>query len=1041
MKHVIKCIAVGLLLWPICGWSAQRSQNTVWLTGQHFRAGISKATGRVTALAFQGGSNFLHGPVIVSIRDEVSRKVEVLRGPVENLRTTSSTCFFKEDLPDLSVQFTFSAEHDLALEIGLRNKTERRRDLSVLLDLGGLPAGYKAFLPSTDAHPYLPTMRTLVYGYRAGGMPLVIPSATFYSRSAGAGLTLLSPLKIPIQGFQVTIPTSSDVEVGRTDLRLEPGSNVNTGLFLDLHQPDWRPGLKYIRTKFPDHFYTHNSEAVSINGTVLWSPTAPEEQVRQWHEQGVRWVEVHFTYPFLGKYVPDQPEWTPAMDDLWAWEKLSAGPGVPSPQAPFRIIRDYLEERLTPWENREKVGNFIRLLHRYDIKALMYWQPSECWSRYAAKRFMADAVRDTHGNLEPTWYEDIVLDPRPGSKWAEYLEQQFKGLLAYYREANGIFEDQSMYDLLDYAHDDGFSIHNGKTAYRMGYAICLLASRLAKYAHSRGKVVWWNGPYQIELGSIGDGHIAEGSSDDIQWLGIGNIPTGSGAWYPGLYDRMLLIGSQIASPSLVPVVYPNRYAHEIPANAKIPPAELRDFDRYEPLFQQIREREWVLTANAVEVPKGLEANVFRRPDGNYVIPVVTSWGGQSTGISLDVPVTVRVPDPATIRGVYLLTASHQGWFRLHWNRKKDALLIRIPRHHRASLLILAKTGFFAAIGGEGVEIQGHTVAAHITLDNWFKGTVSGYAHLGADTAPFKLKPESSESIPIAPQNIRPFGNDRLTVPIHITFSHGGQAGDISFEQQFVQVPALEAGWEGTPEGYSGETTRANFYLINHGKSPVEVSLHAAGSGLEVTGFPSSIRISRNSHRILPISIRPDAAGQGEIRLRFSTVAGQHELRVKVPVWRTRFDPHAGVIAGKVTFQEFVKDGMPDLRNGGQDIYAPSRSPGFGSHLTQPPAINPRPVDVDGHRVAYLPSLNQDSWRGESVAIPLNVLRQMGKQAQVTFYPANKKDKYRLRNVQIVLQLTDGSALATHVKPQEFSTLTAGQGTAQPIRLHFEFPVD
>src|SRR5208283_3491561 len=114
-----------------------------------------------------------------------------------------------------------------------------------------------------------------------------------------------SPLAIPVQGFQVRLPSTAGPKVGRTDLRIEPQGDVSTGVFLGLHDPDWRAGLAFIRDKYPEHFAAHNPTAVKINGPFLWSSTAPEQQVRQWREQGVRWVEVHFTYPFLGKYFPE----------------------------------------------------------------------------------------------------------------------------------------------------------------------------------------------------------------------------------------------------------------------------------------------------------------------------------------------------------------------------------------------------------------------------------------------------------------------------------------------------------------------------------------------------------------------------------------------------------------------------------------------------------------------------------------------------------------------------------------------------------------
>ena len=549
----------------------------------------------------------LRRPVTVAIRDEVSAKLEVLDTAMEDLRRQPASASFVQRAADFTLESRFAVDRDLSLQLKLRNKTGVRRDLSVLLNLGGLPVDARAFLPSAYAHPEPTAGPELVYGYRTDGMPLVIPAAVFYSQSAGTGLTVLSPLASPIQGFQVKLRPGRGAEVARVDLRLDPYSTVDTEVFISLHEPDWRPGLAYIRSKYPEHFAAHNAAAVAMNGPFLWSPTAAEEQVRQWHEQGVRWVEVHFTYPFLGQYAPSEPRWTPAMDDHWAWEKVRQAPEVPALGAPFAPIRNYLQERLTSWETPERVRDFIRLLHRYQIKALMYFQPSECWEPYAVQRFMPDAVRDRQGQLVPAWYEDILLDPRPQSAWAGYLEEQFKGLLELYPEADGIFEDESHYDLLDYAHDDGFSIDKGRTAYRLGYAICLLISKLTEYAHSLGKTVWWNGPYQIELGSIGDGHLAEGSDEYIQWLGIGNKPVTSGAWQPELYDRMLVIGSQPASPSLTPVSFPYRYAHQVPPDAKIPDPQARDFERYTPLFQQIQSQECDTHRPRCHRPQGLRS--------------------------------------------------------------------------------------------------------------------------------------------------------------------------------------------------------------------------------------------------------------------------------------------------------------------------------------------------------------------------------------------------------------------------------------------------
>ena len=1038
LHHLATVVFTALLAGAtVCAW--QSSAQDLTLEGKGFRATFSGRDGRLTSLRRAGGREMLHRPVTVAVRDEVSARAEVLGAPLEDLRRLPASVSFVQRAADFTVESRFATGDDLSLKLQLRNHTGVRRDLSVLLNLGGLAADALAFLPSTYAHPEPAAGPELLYGYRTDGLPLVIPAAVFYSQSAGTGLTVWSPLAPPIQGFQVKLRPGRGAKVARVDLRLEPYSTVSTEVLLALHEPDWRPGLAYIRSKYLANFTAHNSAAVAMNGPFLWSPTAAEEQVRQWHDQGVRWVEVHFTYPFLGQYVPSEPRWTPAMDDHWAWEKVRQSPEVPALQAPFALIQNYLQERLTPWETPERVRDFIRLLHRYQIKALMYFQPSECWEPYAAQRFMSDAVRDKQGELVPAWYEDIVLNPRPDSAWARYLEEQFKGLLALYPEVDGIFEDESHYDLLDYAHDDGFSIDKGRTAYRMGYAICLLTLELSEYAHSLGKTVWWNGPYQIELGSIGDGHLAEGSDEYIQWLGIGSAPITSGAWTPELYDRMLLIGSQPASPSLTPVSFPYRYAREVPTDAKIPDPQARDFERYAPLFRQTQSREWVLTANAVTAPKGYEANVFKRPDGNYAVPVITSWAGSSSVVTFDLPLTVRVPDPSSIRNVYLISSDCAGWFNIRWKRLGNRLEITIPRHYRASMLVLAKRGFYASIDARQMAaIDEHPSGIELVLDNLSDSSAEGNARIGSSEQNFKVASFGSRSLVVPAEGWQPQDSPRLTVPISIRFKDGSDEGKRSRSQQIYRVDQLEIGWQRTPVAYLGEHSAASVYLVNHSKAIQRVSLHAEGT-VDATGLPASVLLPAEAKRYVTLEVRPKSSGQAEMRFTATVQGSDHTATVTLPVWRTRFSRLAEVVVGWIEFEELVRDGMPDMRRGEADVYAPSLDEGFGSSLREPFGAMPRPVQVNGQTIGYLPSLNQQRWRDMSVAVPRQVLWDLDRTLQVSFVPANKHDDYQLRNIRLVLRLANGNELSTLVESHQFSTRAPGQGESRPIQVTLVFP--
>ena len=1038
--HQLATVISAALLAGATVCASPSSAQDLTLEGKGFRAALSSRDGRLTSLRRTGGREMLHRPVTVAVRDEVSARAEVLGAPLEEFRRLPTSVSFVQRAADFTVESRFATGDGLSLKLQLRNHTGVRRDLSVLLDLGGVAADALAFLPSTYAHPEPAAGPELLYGYRTDGLPLVIPAVVFYSQSAGTGLTVLSPLIPPIQGFQVKLRPGRGVEVARVELRLEPYSSVSTEVLLALHEPDWRPGLAYIRSKYPADFTAHNPDAVAMNGPFLWSPTAAEEQVRQWHDQGVRWVEVHFTYPFLGQYVPSEPRWTPAMDDHWAWEKVRQSPEVPALQAPFALIQNYLQERLTPWETPERVRDFIRLLHRYQIKALMYFQPSECWEPYAAQRFMSDAVRDRQGELVPAWYEDIVLNPRPDSAWAQYLEEQFKGLLALYAEADGIFEDESHYDLLDYAHDDGFSIDKGRTAYRMGYAICLLISKLTEYAHSLGKTVWWNGPYQIELGSIGDGHLAEGSDEYIQWLGIGNAPITSGAWTPELYDRMLLIGSQPASPSLTPVSFPYRYAREVPADPKIRDPQTRDFERYTPLFQQIQSRELVLTANAVTVPNGYEANVFKRPDGNYAVPVITSWAGNNSGITIDLPLTVRVPDASSIRSIYLISSDCSGWFNIPWKFLGNRLEITIPRHGRASMLVLAKRGFYASIDARQMAtIDEHPSGIELVLDNLSDSLLEGTARIGSSGQNFEVPGYGSRSLVVPAEGWEPQDSRRLAVLISIQFKNDWDEGKLSLSQQIYRVDQLEIGWQRTPVAYMGERSAVTVYLVNHSKATECVGFHAEGTAVDVTGLPASLLLPTEGKQYLPLEVRPKSSGQAEMRFTATVLGSDYTASLTLPVWRTRFSRLADAVVGWIEFEELVRDGMPDMRRGEADVFAPSLDEGFGASLREPSGPLPRPVQVNGQTIGYLPSLNQQRWRDISVAVPRQVLWDLDRRLQVSFAPANKHDDYQLRNIRLVLRLANGNELSTLVESHQFSTRAPGQGESQPIQVTLVFP--
>lgn len=639
------------------------SQTTI--TGDGYRAVIRDH--RIASLEI-GGRNILTRPV----------------GVLVTVEGTGQAILAGDSSGGVSVDVRYAGGRDLGILVNLRSGSRQRVAVRAALDLAGIPQDSKPFLPSAYAHPPLHPPVQRVFGYRVTGVPIVFPAASFNSRSAG--LTVYHALDQPSPGFEVNLLAAGGPVVS-TPIRLDPGADRQVEFRIAFHPPDWRAGLRAIRSRYPEPFNVHDPRAVEINGPFLWSPLASAEQVQTWRAQGVRWIEVIFTAPFIGEFAASREPWTATMDDQWHWEKMV--PFAPGPQAPFEQIRAFMERQIPPWLTFSRLRSFIRTLHANGIRAFIYFQPSTAWEPYGVQKFPEDVARDRDGNVIPDWIEQAGMNPRPGSRWAAHIERQFEALLNALPEVDGVFMDQSHFDYLDYAHDDGVTLAGDRPVYRMGYAIRDITRKLVHQARARGKMVWWNGPWMTELGAPGDGHLSEASEsiEAMKYFGLGNRPITTGATSVDSYDRVLLAGAQPAAPILSTIMLSHRYSKEVPAGAAPPAEEMALYKRYAPLFEQTRRREWVLEPGVAVAPEGFEANVFLKPDGDYAVPLVASHADGAGGWQFDVPVTLRLPG---IRSASLLSADCTGTMRLEIMRAGGQLRLTIPRHRRASLIVLRR---------------------------------------------------------------------------------------------------------------------------------------------------------------------------------------------------------------------------------------------------------------------------------------------------------------------------------------------------------------
>jgi hypothetical protein len=616
----------------------------------------------------------------------------------ETLTRQSLIPNLEQELPHLALSLQFQEEDrpEKTWRVMLKDESSERREINLTFVLPVLQPGWKLFFPSGEAHP-LWERTPLRYGYRETGTPLSMPMVTIHHQDEDQGMTFFSDFEIPIQRMSVTCDHERDpntLKVSRTHLRIEPNASVETSLHVCEHEGDWRPALGFVRDRLPDFFFTKNSEMKGLSGAFVFSTGIPPEgYVRRWKEEGVKAVEVHYTYPFLCKFVPTEEPFVRAMDDVWSYTKLDPPPDVPQQDASYDEIKSYVDRTALRDGSVEAIRSYLRVLRKHGLKSFMYFQPSEPWERFAREYYPEYLIRDAHGDDEPVWYENVVANPYPEGEFGQYIIEQFKQLLDLFPEMDGIFMDEACYDQLDFAHDDGFSIEDGKPGYRMGYAICKLTQLLCRLARERGKMIWWNGPYQIEIAREADGMMAEGGGmqgESIQYLTIGNKPTCCLVYNERQLKRNLVLGLLPTAPSFaVTGVY--RLVREMPEEPHIDPENVELHRRYYPLFEHLNGKTWVLTPRPISLPNCLDGNIFRVPSGDYVVTLVSmQQSTHSHAFLWDLPVSVQVPDAGEIVGVSLRLAEQLEYLELPYKRDDRVIQVKIPRFRSAGVVLFTK---------------------------------------------------------------------------------------------------------------------------------------------------------------------------------------------------------------------------------------------------------------------------------------------------------------------------------------------------------------
>jgi len=114
--------------------------------------------------------------------------------------------------------------------------------------------------------------------------------------------------------------------------------------------------------------------------------------------------------------------------------------------------------------------------------------------------------------------------------------------------------------------------------------------------------------------------------------------------------------------------------------------------KYAPLYQLTKNKTWVLEPSPIILPENVQGNIFKTPNGDYVVAIISEDKSQLLPHSFqyNLDITVHVPDLSEIKYAYLLSGDWRGINQLPIVRRGADIQIKIPCFLASAMILLSR---------------------------------------------------------------------------------------------------------------------------------------------------------------------------------------------------------------------------------------------------------------------------------------------------------------------------------------------------------------
>jgi hypothetical protein len=106
-------------------------------------------------------------------------------------------------------------------------------------------------------------------------------------------------------------------------------------------------------------------------------------------------------------------------------------------------------------------------------------------------------------------------------------------------------------------------------------------------------------------------------------------------------------------------------------------------------------KQWIFYPEALQLPENTFGNIFRLRDGTVMITMVSAWRElrNADGFDTNLQVIARLPDAGNVASVEVDGVDGGEKTTVEPEREGDRLTITVPRHGKATVILLRPKGW------------------------------------------------------------------------------------------------------------------------------------------------------------------------------------------------------------------------------------------------------------------------------------------------------------------------------------------------------------